>query len=553
MSDDEPDAPPGGPGPYDHEQADAPAAGGGQRGMIARRHFERRQSGQGQSGQGQSGQGQSEQGQPGQRQSERRQLRHAQRVSLAMVGAVAVVLVGVALVDAATPTPAVPAAVTPVAALAPVGSQSSSWYCVGGGTTSGQGHLGVVLTNVSSETVQGTMTVVGTSGPPQASAVSVSPHSESFVGPPAGASGKWLAARVDLSGGGVAVAQTVQGGSGWSQVPCVTSTSTSWYFASGSTSNGRALATEVYNPTTTTAVVNLSFVTSSGVVQPEPYQGIVLAPGALVVESIGSLVQNRDLVATMVTTKSGRVVASVLQSDPKKATSGLSLSLGTSSPQHHWVIPSTANAPATTVLLDVLNPNSTTAHVTVSFHLPAGPVSPISASVAGGTVWQLALSSQTRIPGSVDYVTKVQSDAGGVVVGRTVEASAGPAPRSGAFSGVEPASEQAQGPGTSWLLFAPGAPSSPVVPQARVGAIEIANPGASAVTATVEELGDHGFSEVSHGTQLSVPAGGLRIFEPSSLTPLTFRVLGSGPLVVSEDLLPSATPGVVTVEGIPSS
>ncbi|HUA95052.1 MAG TPA: DUF5719 family protein, partial [Acidimicrobiales bacterium] len=542
-------------GPQAPDAPDAQDAVGGERGMIPRRHFERRSDRRRSDrprSDVRSDDQPSERGPSEGRQSERRQLRHAQRVSLAMVGAVAAVLVGVALIDAATPSPAVPAAITPVAAIAPVDAQSSSWYCVGGGNTAGQGHFAVVFTNVSSQAVQGTMTVVGTSGPPHVTAVSIAPHSENFVGPPAGVSGKWLAARVDLSGGGVAVAQTVQGNSGWSQVPCVTSTSTNWYFASGSTSGGRSLATEVYNPTTTTAVVNLSFVTTSGVVQPEPYQGIVLPPGALVVESVGSLVQNRDLVATTVTTKSGRVVASVLEADPKKATSGLSLSLGASSPERHWVIPSTTNAPGSTVLLDVLNPNTTTEHVTVSFHLPAGPVSPISANVAGGAVWQLALSSQTRIPASVDYVTKVQSDGGGVVVGRTIQASAGAAPRSGTFSGIETPSEQGQGSGSNWLLFAPGAATNPVVPQARVAAIEIANPGTSAVTATVEDLGAQGFSEVAHGTQLSVPAGGLRVFEPSSLTPLTFQVLGSGPLVVSEDLQPTATPGVVNVQGIPT-
>lgn len=472
------------------------------------------------------------------------------------VVALAVVLgttIGIGIADAGTSSLGqAPANAVPVAALAPAGSQSSSWYCVGGGTTD-QGHMNIVLTNVSGGAVHGLVGATDEKGGTHLSGVDIPAHGVQLVAPAAGTSASWLAARIDLDGGGVSVAQAIQGSSGWSEVPCISSTSTNWYFAAGSTSGGRSLTTELYNPASTTAVVNLTFITSSGVVQPEPYQGIVLAPGELAVRSVGTLVQNHEVVATEVTAKSGRVVASEVENDPSSASSGLSLEMPSNGPQHTWVFPATTNVPGSTVDLNLVNPTAAAEQVTVSIRLPSGPVAPITNTVAAGSVWPLMLSAQTRIPNSVDYVTTISANGGGLVAARTVQSPpTGASPRSGAFASVTTPNGDGIS-GSSWLLAPPGVPSSPIVSQAAVSSIAVANPATAAVSATVQMLTPSGFTDVPHGTSLSIPAGGLRVFVPSSASPTTYRVLGSSPVVVSEDLSPAGSPGVLTVPGIPTS
>ncbi len=94
------------------------------------------------------------------------------------------------------------------------------------------------------------------------------------------------------SGGGVAVTQTVHGALGWSQSPCQSTTSAQWYFANGSSAASNVLYVSLLNPTSTPVVVDLSFLTPSGMVHPINYQGIVLPAGQVAVENVSSEVQN---------------------------------------------------------------------------------------------------------------------------------------------------------------------------------------------------------------------------------------------------------------------
>lgn len=472
-------------------------------------------------------------------------------VRLTALVVVLAALVGVGLADATVSRPSPTLAPAAASSPAPVGAQSSSWFCVGG--TTAAGHLGVMLTNVSTKTLTGSMTVVGQKGAAHQAPVALPGRSVQALNPANVTPGQWLASRVELYGGGVAAAQSAQASSGWSEVPCTTTTSPSWYLPSGATAGGSQLEAALYNPTATTAVADLSFVTPSGVQQPQPYQGLVIPSGALVVKDVGKYVQNQQSVATEVTTKSGRLVAVELQRGSGPA-AGLSLRLGVPRVQRHWVVPSTVNTPGGAVDLDIFNPTISNQRVTVSVRLPSGPVAPLVARVPGGTTWHLALSSQTRIPASVDYVTTVRADGGGVVVGRSVQSPSGASPpRLGAMTAIG-------GPGplggaaTSWLLSPPGTSANPVVPGAKVAGIAIANPGATTVAATVENLSGpgQGFVATPGGSHLSIPPGGLRIFDPSATSPQTFKVVATGGVAVSEDLAPAGSPGVVTVPGTPT-
>ena len=134
-----------------------------------------------------------------------------------------------------------------------------------------------------------------------------------------------VAVAVVLDGGGVAVSQSVQSPLGWSMAPCAPSTATDWYFAHGATSQGGGLVLSLFNPAATDAVVNVSLVSSTaGYLAPAAYQGVDIAPGSLVTENIGDHAPDDDAIATEVSTLSGAVVATELESVGHRRRAGAS-------------------------------------------------------------------------------------------------------------------------------------------------------------------------------------------------------------------------------------
>ena len=275
----------------------------------------------------------------------------------------------------------------------------------------------------------GSITSTSDTGASAAVPVSVPAGGQLVVATPATA-GSWVSQAVALSGGGVAVSQLIHGPSGWAQSPCQSGTSQQWYFPSGTTAGSNNVYTALFNPTSTPDVVDLTFVTPSEVLHPISFQGIVLQPGQTQVENVGSYVQNQQAVATTVTTRTGRVVASETQVFSGSG-AGLAIVPGSPHPESRWSIPQSQEVSMGSTSLDIFNPGSTTEAVTVSTRLASGPLPAFHAQVLPESTWTLATSAQTRIPKSGastagSYSTIVQASGGdGVVVGRSVVAPSG--------------------------------------------------------------------------------------------------------------------------------
>jgi len=121
-------------------------------------------------------------------------------------------------------------------------AESSAWYCTGQSTAAGQLAPGsIVLTNTGTRTVKGTIDAVTDTGATVATPVAVPARRQLVPDIPTPKSGTWISEAVTLSGGGVAVSQTLQGSSGWAEAPCQSSTSQQWYFPSGVTTGTNAL------------------------------------------------------------------------------------------------------------------------------------------------------------------------------------------------------------------------------------------------------------------------------------------------------------------------
>ncbi len=461
--------------------------------------------------------------------------------------------VGIAVHVRGTPAP-VGAAPTPSALVGAPDAESSAWYCTGQSTAGGLAPGTLVLTNTTASAVTADITVTSDSGATAHTAAAV--PAKGVVSPtlPTLSGGSWESATVITAGGGMAVTQTIDGTLGWSQVPCQSTTSPTWYFASGSTAAANELYVSLLNPTSTPVVVDLSFVTPGGTVHPINYQGIVLPAGQVTVENVTTEVQQIPNLSTVVTTRTGRVVATELQElvGAGGTSGGLSLVPGAPAPQSHWAIPQAQEVPNGLSEIDVFNPGSTTESVSVDVRLPSGPLAPLTDKVLPGTTWSIQTSTQTRIPDNETYATAIDATGGaGVVVGRSISVpnSATPPPQSGMAPAVDGLSIAT--PSGEWVVPPPGTTDSPAVTGAAPQYLALWNTSGSSETyqaVAVAASGDHVVATGTLTAKTSVLVYGSAL-AAAGLDPIV--VHASGPLAISEEASPAAGVGVVTMPGIP--
>lgn len=463
-------------------------------------------------------------------------------------------LVGAGLVDAAVGTGFPPAPAVLASAGAPYGSESSSWYCTGGSGGSGAAGATLQLVDSGRRAVHGTVTVVNDAGASGSAPVAVPAGGQTAVATDQVEQGNWLAATVDLDGGGVVASEMVEGPTGWAEAPCASTTASDWYFASGATDDGNSLYVSLFNPTSAVSVVDLAFATPKGMVRPQPFEGLVVAPGGLVVAGVASYVQNSPSVSTVVQAGTGRVVAAELEVHSVGSRSGLSLRLGSPTLESTWTVPRTVHVTGSATTLDVFNPSAASEQVTVDVHLPSGPVAPFRRRLAPDTAWTLATSRSTRIPADTDFATTVRATGGpGVVVDRVVTApTAGAVPQWGAVAGV---GQSATGVGSrQWILPSPVGPATPAEAGAVPFALALQNVGTADTTVTVGRITPSGVQRLGSVPELRIPAGDFAVIEPPTLgkagaDPVVVRA--SGPLSTMEDAAPAGMPGVVAMAGLP--
>jgi hypothetical protein len=481
-------------------------------------------------------------------------LSRERRWRVAALVIVVVAGVGVAVGVRGTPAP-VGAAPTPSALVGAPDAESTAWYCTGQSTAAGAVSPGLlVLTNTTARPITAAITVTSDSGATANTSAAVPGHSVVAPALPAPTSGSWEAETVITSGGGLAVSQTVDAALGWSQAPCQSTTSAAWYFASGSTAASNTLYVSLLNPTSTPVVVDLSFVTPHGTVHPINYQGIVLPAGQVTVENVTTEVQEISSLSTVVTTRTGRVVASEIQGivDAGGTSGGLSLVPGVAAPQPHWSVPQAQEVPGGQSEIDIFNPGTSSESVTVQVRLPSGPLAPLTDKILPGTTWILQTSAETRIPDNQTYATTVDATGGpGVVVGRLVSlpGSSTPPPQAGVAVAVDGLSSAA--PSRQWVVPPPGSSANPAVSGAAPAYLAIFNTSDHSETydaVATTTTGDHVVATGTLTARTSILVSGSPL-DAAGLDPILVRA--SGPMAISEDVHPSAGFGVVSMPGIP--
>ncbi|HWE69093.1 MAG TPA: DUF5719 family protein [Acidimicrobiales bacterium] len=478
-------------------------------------------------------------------------------VRMAALVGVVVIVVGIWILSTAVGAPARPAAplVTDGVSIPAGNASSSSLFCAGGAAGfGGLAGTSIYLTNTTAKPVKGVMTArvapgtsggatsTGTPGAPSLLPVEVPPMGTTAVNPAAGLGAGDVAASFVFAGGGVTANQVVTGTGGWSNAPCASQVATSWYFAGGSTSPGNVLTLDLFNPTSTDAVMNVSFLTGSAVITPSAYQGLVVPAGHLVSENVGDFVQNQGEIATMISAQSTAVVADELQQWSSGSTGGVALRLGSPSPSTVWHFAQTTNSNRGTVTFHVANPGSRPGVATFDIGVPSASIVPIQVPVPAQSEVALIASASSRLPRSSPYAVTVTSSVG-MVVSRSVQAPNGSAPPLwGSIPGTTTTS-------THWLVPGPGSGTAPGTPHAAVASLAVANSGSSPAQVHVSTFGTG--APVSSFT---VAPGGLVVLNSNQVGGLqAYEVTSTRPVSVEEDDSPAAAPGIVSFAGVPFS
>ena len=278
-----------------------------------------------------------------------------------------------------------------VATIATAGAPASTWYCAAGTATAASdtyAEQSVIVSNTNDVDSTGIVTVFSDSGAQASRAIAVKAHGSTTVRSSELLKAPWVATVVEMSGGGVGVAQELRGTAGRAVDDCSTAPADSWWFPSGTTRAGVRLSLALFNPFPGEATVDVQFDTEEGSRAPQQLQGMVVRGGSVAVVDVSAIVTLRERVSTTVSVRAGRIVAEQLQSaDGRNGTeSGLAAWSGATVAASAWTFP--VSTPATMTAREIVaitNTGDTDTDVQVEVQLddPAtnGTVEPFVASV----------------------------------------------------------------------------------------------------------------------------------------------------------------------------
>jgi hypothetical protein len=327
--------------------------------------------------------------------------------------------------------------------------------------------------------------------------------------------------------------------------PCASSASDRWYLANGSTARDASQVLVLFNPFPGDAVVDIAFATDQGRDQPEALQGLPVPTGSTTRIVVGEFVRRRDVTATTVTTRTGRLVVDRLQGfDSSEGRSGLSLALAAPAPAEVWTFPAGRHEEGLVERWHVYNPSDSDAVVTVEVVTDSGEIPiPVERTVSARSQLVIDATEAAVVPAEVGHSSTVRSINGVAVVAERELSGVAPSSRRGWSSmvGSPLVAER-------WLLAAgPG-----------VGEVDerlvVHNPGPESVRFSVTAQVDGQVVAVDQLSDIELPPAARRELAMADLlddSPVPLVVEADGPVVVERDLSPAVDPGITTLLGIP--
>jgi hypothetical protein len=303
-----------------------------------------------------------------------------------------------------------------------------------------------------------------------------------------------------------------------------------WFVGPGQHDAGR-IQLFLMNTGNQTADVNVAVATDAGPLQGTIDSGISVAPGSMVVQSLGAVLRGSRVLALHVRTSVGQVVAAVQESTGGGSGAWLP---AVQPPATRVVLPGLP-AVAGTRELFVSVPGTQDAHIRLTAVTTKGSYQPIGGSgidVPGGSAFSVPLPALAGIPAAITLSANVPVVASAMLSG-------GPAGAPGVFTAASPPMTQqgiaaynrsGAGMASELVLSAPGR-------AVQVRVTQIGSAGAAAAPQIVQIRA--GYSVV---TQIG-RAGGAGHAAPFAvmITPLP----GSGPLYAGQVITSSGTGGSV--------
>jgi len=337
---------------------------------------------------------------------------------------------------------------------------SVSWYCPEGtGDADGRADETVVLANLGDDDAEATVSVFAGDEEPTRRRVDVPARGQTEVevaeladAPETIVSSGVVGGPgvvVEVFGGQVVVEHAIERNGDIAIGPCARAPSSAWYFAGGTTVRGTEMFVSLFNPFGDDAVVDVTFLTDSGVQTPEDVQALVVPRHSRIAVVAHDEVRRQEEVATTIRARTGRIVAEQsLFYDGSEGPAGLALSLGATAPARSWTFPFGAAAAGRTQSVSIANPGETSTEVEVSTALdgdetvepqtvPVGARSVARVDVGAGLAPEAEYAVDIRATGNAPVVaeelfTTVAPSEGGVALdfGATAPASRW------AFSGI---------------------------------------------------------------------------------------------------------------------
>ena len=433
----------------------------------------------------------------------------------------------------------------PVAA--PSSALSSTWYCPGA-TADPRGAAGgsVIVANPTGRAVKGKVTLVpgDPAVKPVVVPIEVPANARTGMSYAEHLSSAWVAALVELDGGGVVAEQSVSGPLGADVMPCAASAADHWYFADGGTTRDASAQLTLFNPFPEDAIVDLSFTTDQGRVVPQALQALVVPGGRLVTINLNDQVLRRRAIATSIVARSGRLVAGRIQTyDGTAGRKGLASVLGTPSPGTLWYFPEGYATDGIVERFQIYNPTTAEARVSLELALEKGAAEPFDLTVPAFGRVTVRTNDEGRVPKGVPHAATVRSQNGvGVVVERSIDGSK-PAQRIGLAStmGARAAARQ-------WV-FAAGL----VTPKLDEW-IVVQNPGTHTARLSFTALASGQRLPVEGLQDIELPAGrrtAIRMGAHTQRADLGLLVSSTTPVVAERGLYRVGSIGISSVIGIP--
>lgn len=445
-----------------------------------------------------------------------------------LVVLLAAVVGGVVLGDRSSPV-APPRAVggsADPAVVPPAGALSTAWYCAAGSADRGGGtDETVYVANLSTSVVRATVTVLpGGEDAPRARSIRLGAYERGRV-----RVGDVLATAspgvvVEVSGGQAVVEHEVRGPTDVAMGACSHEPARVWRFASGTTVKGSTLTLDLFNPYGDDAIVDVSFVTDAGTVEPSDVQGFVVERRSKARVSVTDLVPRQEHVAAIVRARTGRIVAEqVATADGTAGPAGVGVTLGVTRARRSWTLPFGASGSGTTTALVLANDALAPARVSVSVVLPGeGTLAPDDLVVPSRSVVVVEPGGRT---GAFDgFALRVRSDRR-IVADVTEAAGAGAEGRGTALAG--PATRGSR----RWALA--GSPSDTAT------ALTAVNLSGRPLTVEVRARTAGDPQSPSSAPAFAVPAGRSVRIDLASLgirPDQVLEVVADGPIVVGREV-----------------